>query len=245
MTPESPDQTPNPSQAPVLPVQPMIPQMPMSPHHNRFGLTGILLVVLGLGTVVFATLAIMAFDSSSKATSALKSARANSFRFGQEDQKKADDLASTVANESPFRSYIAPDFAGGFEIKFPKNWSANVQETESSTTQVVFFAQPNFVKFTTSKTIPDKMALSVTLIKSPLAQTQRRYDDRVKAGKMKSSTTSVSGIAGMSYNGKLDEDTSGLAVMLGVRDKTLIFESHNEQFKAEFAQILSQAHIIP
>lgn len=249
MTPQSPDQSPAPVQAPISPVslppQPVIPQMPPTQSRRGFGLTGVLLVVLGLASVGFGIFSVTAYDSSQKAKAALKTARDASFKAGQEEQKKIDELAATVANESPYRSYTAPDFAGGFEIKFPKNWSATVNESQASSTQVVFRAQPNIVKYSSNPQRPDSMALSVSLVKQAASAAQRGYEDRVKAGKLKSENITVSGITGKLYKGQIDDKTTGQVATIGVRDKTIIFETNNEQFKTEFTQVLAQAHIIP
>ena len=243
MTQQLPDQPPA---SPVnLAPQPVIPQMPPTQSRRGFGLTGVLLVVLGLATVGFGVFSVIAYDSSQKAKATLKTARDVSFKEGQAEQKKIDELAATVANESPYRSYIAPDFAGGFEIKFPKNWSATVHESQASSTQVIFRAQPNIVKYATNAQRPDNMALSVSLVKQAASAAQRGYEDRVKAGKLKSESVTVSGITGKLYTGKIDDKTTGQVATIGVRDKTIIFETNNEQFKAEYAQVLAQARIIP
>ena len=93
---------------------------------------------------MFAILTLTFYNQSSTATKTLDSQKAQAASDAKAAQKKADDLANTQANESPYRSYEAPIAFGAFIINFPKNWSSYVDQ-EQGGTQINLILNPDYV----------------------------------------------------------------------------------------------------
>jgi hypothetical protein len=206
------------------------------------GLKLVLIGVLALGAVVFAVLAIVFYDQSSSATKTLNQQKSAAASAARTEQKKADDIAYTQANESPYRSFAAPDEFGAFMINFPKNWSSYVDE-ESSGTQVLLILNPNSVGKTNGT---DNLAAArITLLQDNSDDFMGNFSGEIKSGQLHQNPIKVSGQAGYDLTGKFDNNRTVREVVIPVRDKVLVFINENSAYAGEFKQILDQAKINP
>lgn len=202
----------------------------------------ILIGVLGLGAIVFAILTITFYNKASVATNTLEQQKADAVTKAKAEQQKADDEANTIANESPFRSYVAPVEYGSFEIKFPKNWSGWVDH-EQVGTQVNLVLNPDFVRRINSN---DELAAAKVMLKqNNLDQTMSAFTSLVKRGTLKQTEITVSGQKGVDLTGSFSDKRTTREVIIPVRDKTIIFINENNRYASEFNEILAQSKIIP
>ena len=220
----------------------MIPETPKytAPQNNRNPLITILIVVLGLGSLAFGILAVVAFSKANTATTTLNAQRKAAADSARSDQKKIDQTAAELASESPFRSYVAPIEYGSFEIKFPKNWSGTVTENRSGTIQVTLVVHPDFVK--TQNNIADLSAAKMTLNQRTLAEYTKEYSANKD---LKKTDTTVSGIPAIQFTGKFSDKRTKRLIAVPIRDKTLVFTSENPTYNSEFDLILAQSKINP
>jgi hypothetical protein len=194
-----------------------------------------------LGTVVFGLLSIVAFGQAHTAQTTVNQQKTAAATAARDDQKKQDAVAAEIAGESPFRSYIAPLEYGSFEIKFPKNWSAQIDEERSSTTQVNLLLHPDFVR--TQNGTPDLYATKVQLLQHELNEYTKQFDS-VKT--VKRADITVSNIKGVEFTGTKFPDKRDIRIVaVPIRDKTLIFVSEDAAYANEFNQILAQSKILP
>lgn len=200
----------------------------------------ILVAVLALGTVGFGIFSITAYSQAQQAKSTLESQKKAADAAARADQKTKDAQAATAANESPYRSYVAPAAFGSFEIKFPKNWSATADEEQSSNTQVTVVMNPDFVRKTNGT--DNLVAAKVILVQQPLETYVRTYVSR--KGVTRNDIT-VSGIKGANITGTIGDKRTTRIVAIPVRDKTLVFINEDAAYAHEFDAILAQAIIIP
>ena len=63
--------------------------------------------------------------------------------------------------------------------------------------------------------------------------------------KAKATTATVSGITGTRYTGAYRQAKDGVAVLVPVRDKTMVFITDNTNYLSEFETALSQSTIKP
>jgi hypothetical protein len=202
----------------------------------------ILIGVLGLGAVAFGITTITFYSKAQTATNTLEAQKAVAVTKAKADQKKVDDEANTVANESPFRSYVAPVEYGSFEIKFPKNWSGYVIQDKNGT-QVNLTINPDFIRRTNSN---DELAAArVQLIERTSDQFMTQYTNLVKRGTLKQSDITVSGQKGFDITGTFQDKRTTRMVVIPVRDKVLVFSNENSRYASEFNEILAQSKIIP
>lgn len=213
-------------------------EQPAAGSSNKLGI--LLIIVLGLGALGFGVLAITQYNKAHTATTTLNAAKLQAAEAARDAQKKTDAADAELANESPFRSYIAPQQYGSFEIKFPKNWSGSVDEELNSQTQVTLVLNPDFVKRQNAKN--DLVAAQVIFVQQTLNEYMTKYKD-VKT--ITRSNVTVSNIAAVQLKGTFPDKRTVRLVAVPVRDKTMVFTNEDSKYDSQFDQILAQAKINP
>jgi hypothetical protein len=201
-----------------------------------------LIAILGLGAVGFGILTVVQYNKATVATKTLESQKDAAAKAAKAEQKKEDDLAAIAANESPFRSYVAPVDFGSFEIKFPKNWSSFVDQ-EPQGTQISLALNPEFIRRTGNA--DELMAARVQLIERTKDAYLQTFSASLKRGTLKQADITISGQHAYDITGQFTDKKSTRQVIVPVRDKVLVFINENGKFGSEFNQILSQAKVIP
>ena len=217
---------------------------------SQRGEINLLMVALGVLVVfvlIFAGLFINSYMKAQGATKNVNAKMAVAYKAGQEagakTQKETDAAAAKAAEQNPYRAYNAPVAFGEFTVKFPKSWSSSVAESLNNTNQVDLIATPEFIKILPGDTI--NYALRVYLVKSTYTSMKAQYDQQVKNKKSKASAVKVSGIDATRYEGEYKQGKSGVAVLVPVRDKTIIFTTENTKYQPEFEATLTQSTIKP
>ncbi len=218
-----------------------LPPLPKTPPYKT-----LFIVALALATIIFASLSIYFFSQSSKATLVLGQAKKIAASDAATKQKQIDDIAATTASELPYRSYMAPKAFGAITITFPKNWSSRVAEFTENNVQFNLSANPEFIKYKDDK--PLAVALRVRLIKQTMNSYIDSFGDSVKSGVLHKSNVKVSGINGISLDGKYPDESSNIGfvhlVAVPLKEKVVVFTTEDSAFSSQFATILSQSKII-
>ena len=221
-----------------------VPEMMPEDDGGGSGRGGVILIVLlvllalGLGGAAY-----YEFQRAKVASNILSSAQQQAKSQGAQEQKKLDDDRYQQENETPYRSYIAPDTFGAFEIKFPKDWSGYVEENLTGSPQINLLLQPDFVSVIQNQ--DNAYATRVQLLEQTYdALTQSRQQE-VQDGKLKMTTVTVSGITSARYEGKYDQKHDGIAVVIPVRDKVIVISTEDKHYQPEYEQILKLAKINP
>ncbi len=216
-------------------------------QRGEVNLLVVALAVLGIFVLIFAGLFINSYMKAQNATKNLNAKTATAYNLGKEagakTQKETDAAAAKQAEQNPYRAYTAPTAFGEFTIKFPKSWSSSVAENQTSTNQVELIANPEFIKILPNNTV--NYALRVMLVNSSYSNVRAQYDQQVKNKKAKTSAIKVSGIDGARYEGEFKQGKSGIAVLVPVRDKTVVFTTENTKYQPEFEATLTQSTIKP
>ncbi|HVQ44976.1 MAG TPA: hypothetical protein VMT30_08550 [Candidatus Saccharimonadia bacterium] len=206
------------------------------------GILIILVLLLGLGTVGFGVLTLTFSSKAATATKTLEAQKAAAAAKARDEQKKTDQADFTKQNESPFRSYTAPEPFGAFVINFPKTWTSTVDE-ENTGTQVKLIVNPDFVRRKNGQ--DDKIAAKVIFLDQPKDKYLAQYASLFKKGTLKQSSTEVSGQPAINIVGQFGDLKTVRLVVVPIRDKVLLFSTENDQLSTEFNQIISQAKINP
>ncbi len=214
--------------------------LPGKESRGRNNLLFVLVAVLGAGTLLFAVLAIVAFNQAGTAKKTLEQQKKAAAEAARADQKKVDERAYEIASESPFRSYVAPLEYGSFEIKFPKNWSSSVDQNQNGANQVTLVVHPNFVR--RENNIDDLVATKVQLQPKTLNEFLRPYDGQKK---VKKKDVVVDDIKGVELTGEFGDKRVTRMVIVPIRDKVLVFTNEARIYAPEFDQILAQSKVIP
>jgi hypothetical protein len=202
----------------------------------------VLVVILGLGTIVFGVLAVTYSGNAATATSTANARALAAATVAKADQKKLDDASYTIASESPFRAYTAPTQYGSFVINFPKTWSSSADE-EPSGTQVDLILNPDFIRKTNGVAGP--IAARVQFIEQTQDLYMTQFASQLKRGTLVQKDVTVSGQPAFDLTGQFNDHITLHEVVVPVRDKVLTFSNENAQFETEFGDIVAQAKIIP
>lgn len=262
MDPNQPQNTnpnPQPNSTPVQPASGSTPQFrppnqPMMGGGGSFGWQKVALIVLGIGFVIGLILSIKyGLDAAKFKTieqAELTKARTEGYDQAaseKEIEKQAALEADRVKDEEeaklPYRSYFAPQAYGNFEIKFPKNWNVYSLQNEGATKQMDLRIHPDNVTVVTAQN--GEYAFRLELIQQNIDKSKRNMEQRVKNKKVTLRDTSVSGIAGVRYEGEWADKRNGVMIIVPVRDKSLYLYTDGDKYRAEYEEILKQSKIIP
>ena len=199
-----------------------------------------MVAVFGVAAIGFAIFGVAAYNDAGTAKATLTEQKKAAATAAADDQKKKDDQANEIANESPFRSYVAPIEYGSFEIKFPKNWSATVDQERSQLNQVTMVVHPDFVRIENSQ--PELSATKVMLQQRTLDEFLRTYNGQKSVTR---TDIVVDGIKGVQLGGKIPDKRINRIVVLPIRDKCLVFVLEDSQYAPQFDQILAQSNLVP
>lgn len=137
--------------------------------------------------------------------------------------------------KQPLRTYQSPSTSGNVTITYPKTWSAYVTENSNvGGTQVDGLFHPSFVPGGQSGTA---IALKVQVLSQAYEQVMQQWGSKLKTGKVRISpfrATKVPSVLGSRVDGEMDINKQGSAVILPMRDKTLVVTTQAPTFLNDF-----------
>lgn len=137
--------------------------------------------------------------------------------------------------KQPLKEYKGPTAYGGIQVRYPKTWSAYIDESGSSSTPVDGYFHPNFVPSTRANDA--NFALRVQVVNRAFADELRSYDSQVKTGKATAQPyqpTNVPNVLGVRLEGEVTTGKQGIVILLPLRDKTIKLTTEAEQYKKDF-----------
>jgi hypothetical protein len=213
---------------------------------GQINLLLVLAIFFGVGTLLFGTLAVLAYSQRNDAVNNLNQHVNDAVSKATSDQKKEDEEANRKLNELPYRTYTATPGDGSFQLQIPKNWSIYAEHTPVgvSSTQLTLVASQDVVNVT--KNGHDTQPFMMQLVNKSAVDIVKSFNDKIKTKKLGTKTISVSGISSTYLEGVLDDERhDGIEVIVPVRDKAMVFITQSHSFVPEFNQILANAKIIP
>lgn len=135
--------------------------------------------------------------------------------------------------KQPLKEYAGPSSFGSLSVKYPKTWSAFVDETGSSTSVDGYF-HPNFVPNPKGGTT---FALRLQISNATYAEEIKKFDSAVKNGDARAKPykpVNVDNVIGTQIIGKIDTKKSGVMILLPLRDKTIKIWTEDSQFVPDF-----------
>lgn len=157
-------------------------------------------------------------------------------------QVAKDQLSTEKDNEfierekEPLKDYKSPAQLSSVSIKYPKTWSAYVDEGD----KLNGYFSPGYVKGTRSGAA---YALRIELADKPFDEVARSFDSDVKQGKVKTKAykpVNVKGVVGLRIDGEIDTDKQGVMILIPLREKTLKLWTESDQYKGDL-----EKHILP
>lgn len=135
--------------------------------------------------------------------------------------------------KQPLKSYQGPSDYGSLQIHYPKTWSAYVDTTNSATPVNGFF-QPDVVPGINSN---QNYALRSEVINQKFDVYLQTFDGQVRSGKatvVPYKPVNVPNVVGVEISGQITPQKQGVAVILPLRDKTIVLSTEADEFKSDF-----------
>ncbi|MDN5819497.1 MAG: hypothetical protein L0H36_01800 [bacterium] len=199
---------------------------------NGYLISIIVLIVALLGVGGLATWAYVQYsDASTDLNSKLDIAKADA----RKEQADIDAEKFFEKAKEPNYAFIGPDDYGRLTFNYPKTWSAFVQKDTSGGGTYQAFLNPGVVPPISSK---QQFAIRVTIEETPYDKVLRKYDNLVKAGKLKASKTSSKGHSGARLDGEFNKYIRGVAVIYKIRDKTATIQTDANTFKPDYEKLI-------
>ncbi len=199
-------------------------------------------LIATVAAVIFGLLFIIFLGLFLNISSKYRAAYNNGVTSGKADQSTIDNEKLRLALETPYRTYVAPDTAGAFEVTYPKSWSMNLSEEGNGST-IGIILHPDYIR--TSGGEANQYATRVAYATSRYSDQVAQYNNMVKAGSLAGKQIVISGVTGMRFDGKFNGRFDGAITVLQVRDKTLTISTEDKRYFPEYNQILAQLKIRP
>lgn len=139
--------------------------------------------------------------------------------------------------KEPLTEYVGPAAMGSLVVKYPKTWSAYIDETRDGIPIDGYF-HPNFVPGVGSGTA---FALRVEVLTDDYATVLRQFDSAANRGEVNVTAikpVNVPSVTGARVDGQIKRDRRGSVVLFPIRDKTLRLTTEAEQFVKDFNEII-------
>ena len=140
--------------------------------------------------------------------------------------------------KEPLRVYKGPQSLGSFTLKYPKTWSVYVDKSDKG--EITVSAHPKYVSADSGRDSP-AYALTVEVVNQPYDKVASKYDTHIKKGTAKARPYKIPkrpNIVGLRIDGSINDDHNGSAVILPLRDKTIVISTLSNQFVGDFDKII-------
>lgn len=140
--------------------------------------------------------------------------------------------------KEPYRDYVGPSSYGSVDIKYPKTWSAYVDESGNGNLPIDGYFNPATVPGLLSNA---SYAIRMRVSNTKYADDVRSFDSQTKNGKVKVtpySAPKVPGTVGIRLDGEILTGKQGSMIILPMRDKTLRVWAESGQFVGDLDNIV-------
>jgi hypothetical protein len=144
-----------------------------------------------------------------------------------------------VQQESPYDTYSGPEADGSLILKYPKTWSAYVDDTGASGSNINGYFYPGVIPSLNSTT--SVFSLRVEVINTPYSQTVQQFTGAVAGGEVTVAPYELPllpTVVGAEVTGKLPGGQSGTMVVLPIRSQTLEVWTESSQYLNVFNQVI-------
>lgn len=154
-----------------------------------------------------------------------------------ERTKTEKDNEFVEKEKQPLRAYKGPQSLGSFSVSYPKTWSVYEDPGEGG---ITVLAHPGAV-MAEDKEGSVAYALKVEVINQPYDQVATTYESNITQGIAKARAFKLPkrpGVLGLRINGQIDEKKTGSAVLMPLRDKTIVVSTQSQDFLGDFNNII-------
>jgi hypothetical protein len=139
----------------------------------------------------------------------------------------------------PFRTYKGPADYGSIILKYPKTWSAYVDERNNGSYPVNGYFHPGFVPGVQDP--HHTFAVRLRVLQQSYNSVLKQYKGKVHTGKVKTHpyrSPNVAHVVGTKLTGQIQPQKQGEMIVMPFRDKTLELWTESTKFKDDFNNII-------
>lgn len=151
------------------------------------------------------------------------------------EQRTVLEAQFAQQEKNPLKTYTSSGNSGSITLKYPKTWSAYIEEAEDGTATLQVYIHPNYVPALKSDVA---LALRASLEARPYAQEVKSYDSAVVEGELTAKPVKKAGVTGVRFDGTIEDGIEGTLVIFPVRDKTLKIWTESTSFRDDFDNII-------
>jgi len=154
------------------------------------------------------------------------------------EEGKKKDAEFAESSKSPYKTFISGSSAtGNLSFQYPKTWSAYATTSTDNDTIFDSYFYPDVIPGLEKTSFP----LRVAVINGEYKDTLAKYAEDIKSGDTSSVAyrpDKVQSALGVILTGKIDQDKSGVAVLLPLRDKTIKIWTENDSYANDFKTVI-------
>lgn len=157
----------------------------------------------------------------------------------KEATEQADAVKYAEEAKRPLKSHKALDQFGSVVVLYPKTWSGYIDESGNGTEPVDDYFHPDVVPGLSQKNAA--YALRVQVVQRTYDQVMNSYKGDVNNNKLSASPatlTKVPGVVGTRLEGQVDQNKTGVMIVLPVRNLTLKIWTESKDFVPDFEKLI-------
>ncbi len=155
----------------------------------------------------------------------------------QEDGVKDNEF--TEKEKNPLREYVGPAAFGSIHLKYPKTWSALIDESAGDSVRLNGYLHPNVIPGLQATTA---FALRFQVSAASYDQEVQTFQASAQSGTVKVSAFKLPSVPNSSVGARVDgaitAQKQGSMVLLPLRDRTLKIWTESPDYKGDFDNII-------
>lgn len=141
----------------------------------------------------------------------------------------------------PYKNFSGPVDYGSFSFEYPKTWSVYIAKDAANGGDFEAYLNPVEVNPVSNTSIN---ALRVRIRDASFESVAKTYESAIKNNRVTMKNQEVGGVLANIYTGELTKDIHGIAMILKLRDKTVILQTDAMDFENEFYRILDSVTLV-
>lgn len=243
----------NPNPAPAMPnpqmpaMQPMTaapaPAAPVATNASdkKSLIETIILVVVCLIAAIAIVIAVVFFMQYNELKTNYDSDKGIAVAEAVKAQEDADIEKFKEESKLPYAKFTGPSDYGSLSFEYPKTWNVYVNSDGSENTDYEAYFRPGQVDPIDKET--SRYGLRFQILNRQITSIQPDYENRVKDGSLTSSVFSAgsgsTALTGTRYEGSIDEKIRGVVILIKINDKTAIFQTDADSYRADFDKLVN------
>ena len=209
----------------------------MNKHNQRGSVNSLLLPCIVITLLFFSSagFGVWAFAGRQDYKDNTDAKIASAVTVAQQAESTVKDRQFAEIEKQPLRTYTGPQAFGSLLVKYPKTWSAYVDDTGTGNAQIDAYFNPGTVPALTAQN--SLFALRVQVIAQSYSSTVdsiRESQQGTGAVVTPFALAKVPNIIGVRVDGNFKEQKNGSLIILPLRDKTIEISTESSDFLADF-----------